>query len=411
MAQKKRSRLAITLGAAALVAGALTYAFWPRPTLVDMGTVAQGPMQVTIDEEGRTRVHDPYVVSTPIAGRLMRLSVEPGDQVAQGDAVARMLPTSPSALDARTREQARANVTAAEAALRVSEADLNKARADRDLAQANLDRTRTLFNSGIASQAALDSDERTARAADAALDTARAAISMRVAELNNARAALISFDDIGLAEAIEAQQDEIVPLKAPVPGTVLRIMQQSEITLPAGTPILEIGNIESGLEVISELLSTDAVQIKPGDPVIIDNWGGIEPLRGEVTRIEPWGFTKVSALGVEEQRVNVTIRFLSPYDDRQALGHGFRVETRIVTWEDPAAVTVPAGALFRDGPDQWALFVVQDGIAVQTRVAVLANNGLTAALSGGVDAGVSIVLYPPAGLVDGQRVAQRSAYQ
>lgn len=410
MAGQKHSRLGITLVAGALVAGVLTYAFWPRPTLVDMGAVTQAPMQVTIDEEGRTQVHAPYVVSTPIAGRMMRLSVEPGDMVALGDVVARMLPSATSALDARSREQARANVQSAEAALRVAEADLNKARADRDLAEANLARTRRLFDSGIVSQAALDADETAARAANAALDTARAAISMRVADLNNARAALISFDDTGLAEAIAAQEGEALPLKAPVPGAVLRIMQKSEITLPAGTPILEIGNIEDDLEVLAELLSTDAVQIAPGDRVIIDNWGGDTPLLGEVARIEPWGFTKVSALGVEEQRVNVTIRFLSPYEDRQALGHGFRVEVRIVTWAEDEALTVPAGALFRDGPDKWALFVVQDGTAVQRGVTVAANNGLTAAISDGVAAGEQIILYPPAGLEDGQAVARRSAY-
>lgn len=410
MAGQKHSRLGITLIAGALVAGALTYAFWPRPVLVDMGAVVPAPMQVTIDEEGRTQVHAPYVVSTPIAGRMMRLSVEPGDVLAKGDVVARMLPSATSALDARSREQARANVTAAEAALRVAEADLNKARADRDLAEANLARTQRLFDSGIVSQAALDAEERSARAANAALDTARAAISMRVAELNNARAALISFDGTGLAEAIAAQEGEVLPLKAPVPGTVLRIMQRSEITLAAGTPLLEIGNIESDLEVLAELLSSDAVRINPGDRVIIDNWGGEAPLQGEVARIEPWGFTKTSALGVEEQRVNVTIRFLSPFEERQALGHGFRVEVRIVTWAEDAALTVPAGALFRDGPDKWALFVVQEGVAVQRGVTVAASNGLTAAISDGVSEGEQIVLYPPAGLEDGQAVARRGAY-
>jgi len=411
MAQKKRSRTLVTLGAAALVTGALAYAFWPRPMLVDMGVASQGPMQVTINEEGRTTVHEPYVVSTPIQGRLMRQTLEPGDQVEQGSTVARMLPISPSALDARTREQARGNVTAAEAALRVAEANLNKARADRDLADANLERTKRLFASGIVSQAALDADERAARAALAALDTTRAAISMRVAELNNARAALVSFDDQGLAEVIDAEQENILPLKAPVPGTILRVMQQSEITVPSGTPILEIGNIKTDLEVLTELLSTDAVKIQAGDSVIIDNWGGTAPLMGVVARIEPWGFTKVSALGVEEQRVKATIRFSSPYEERTALGHGFRVETQIIIWSADEATTVPAGALFRSSQDTWAVFVVQDDVARQRAVTVAANNGLTAAISDGISPGEQIVLYPPAGLTDGQRVAQRSAYQ
>jgi HlyD family secretion protein len=405
MAEKKRSRMVMTLVVLAVIGGALTYAFWPRPVLVDMAQVARAPMQVTIDEEGRTQVHEAYVVSTPIAGRLMRLTVHAGDKVDADTVVARMLPTSPAALDARTREQASANVKAAEAALRVAEADVNKAQADRDLAEANLERTRRLFDSGIVSKAALDTVERTARAANAALDTARAAISMRIAELNNARAALISFDDAG------DTGDSVLSLVAPVQGSVLRIMQRSEITVPAGTPILEIGDIETDLEVVAELLSTDAVQIAPGDAVIIDNWGGSDALMGTVSRIEPWGFTKVSALGVEEQRVKVTITFTSPYEDRAALGHGFRVETRIITWTDDAALTVPAGALFRNGTDGWALFVVNEDVVELTPVQVAANNGLTAAIAEGVSEGDLIVLYPPAGLENGQTVAKRSAYQ
>jgi HlyD family secretion protein len=405
MAQKKRSRLVSSLVVLAIIIIGLTYAFWPRPTLVDMALVTQGPMQVTIDEEGRTQVHDPYIVSTPITGRLMRLTVEPGDKVKADTVVARMLPTSPAALDARSQQQARANVTAAEAALRVAEADINKAQADRDLAEANLERTRRLYASGIVSQAALDADERAARAANAALDTTRAAISMRIAELNNARAALISFDDNG------TDQQNVLALSSPIDGSILRIMQQSEITLAAGTPILEIGNIETGLEVVADLLSTDAVRIAPGDAVIIDNWGGADVLRGTVSRIEPWGFTKVSALGVEEQRVRVSIVFESPYADRSALGHGFRVETRIITWSADDAITVPAGAMFRDGRDGWAVFVVKNGLARRTPVHVEANNGLTAAISQGLSVDDEIVLYPPAGLIDGQKVAKRSAYQ
>lgn len=408
MAQKKRFRMGMTLGLLALVAGGLTYAFWPQPVLVDMTTVTRAPMQVTIDEEGRTQVHETYVVSTPIAGRLMRLTVLPGDKVQAASVVARMLPTSPAALDARSREQASAQVKAAEATLRVAEADVKKAQADRDLTEANLERTRHLYESGISSKAALDNAERAARAANAALDTARAAISMRIAELNNARAAMISFDDAG--QGVQ-NGEHVLSLVAPVSGSVLRIMQRSEITVPAGTPILEIGNIEADLEVVADLLSTDAVQIATGDSVIIDNWGGADVLQGSVARIEPWGFTKVSALGVEEQRVKVTITFDSPYAERTALGHGFRVETRIVTWTDNDALTVPSGALFRNGTDSWALFMVRDGIAQLTPIEVAANNGLTAALGGGVDEGDLIVLYPPAGLEDGQTVAKRSAYQ
>lgn len=410
MAAKKHTRQIISLTVAVALAVALAYAFWPRAALVDLGSVTEGPMQVTIDEEGRTQVHNPYTVSTPVTGRLLRVDVEPGDEVtAKVTVVARMLPTTPTVLDARSREQARANVTAAEAALRVAEAALNSARADRDLAEANLSRTQKLFDSGIASQAALDNDARALRAADAGLDTARAAISMRVAELDNAQAALQNFDGLGADGASANGADQIHPIHAPISGRILQVLQRSETTLAAGTPILEIGDIRNDLEVLSEMLSTDAVQIAPGDAVIVDQWGGEAPLNGVVSRIEPTGFTKVSALGVEEQRVRVTIRFSDPPEARAGLGHGFRVEARVITWASDKALIVPAGALFRQGED-WAIFVVEDGVARARSVAVEANNGLQAAITDGVAAGDTIVLYPPAGLEDGQKVAQRAAY-
>lgn len=405
MAKHRKSRTWATLSASLVVAAGLVFAFWPRATLVDIGTVSQGPMRVTIDEEGRTRVHDAYVVSTPIAGRLLRLTAEVGDDVIKGETiVARMQPSAPNALDVRTREQAEAGVTAAQAALRVAGADVNKARADRDLAQSDFDRTQTLFDKGIASQSALDAASRSLRAADATLDTARAAVSMRVAELNNAQAQLLTFDDKQLGEALETQ--ETIPLPAPASGTILQIMQPSEITVAAGTPIMEIGDIARDLEVQVDLVSTDAVQVHVGQPVLIDDWGGPRVLNGEIRHIAPFGFTKVSALGVEEQRVTTTIRFTDPPEARAGLGHGFRVEARIVTWSATDAVTVPASALYRKG-DGWALFVVENGRAQDRAVTVEANNGLSAAISTGVKPGDAIILYPPSGLMPGTKVAQR----
>ena len=405
MAKHTHSRFAITAIALALVAAALTWAFWPQPLLVDFGTVARGPMRVTIDEEGVTRVANAYVVSTPIAGRLERVAIEVGDEVIRDETVvARMRPTAPSALDVRTREQAAAGVAAASAGLRVAEADVKKAMADRDLAQASLERTRTLFDKGIVSQSALDTAERAMRAALAALDTARAAVSMRAAEVKNAQAQLLGFDDRALAEALAAEQ--AIPMLAPTSGTVLRIMQESETTVAAGTPVLEIGDIAADLEITVDLLSTDAVQVRLGQAVIVDDWGGPVPLEGTVHKIAPTGFTKVSALGVEEQRVRTTIRFTSPPEARAGLGHGFRVEARIVVWSQPDAVTVPASSLFRSR-DGWALFVVEQGLARERAVDVAANNGLTAAIASGVEPDEQIVLYPPTGLMDGNSVAAR----
>jgi HlyD family secretion protein len=407
MAQRKISRRFLGITTALVVGGALVWAMWPRPQLADMVTVRRDAMIVTIDEEGRTQVHDPYTVSTPISGRLLRVEVESGDAVIKGETVvARMLPSSPTALDIRTREQALANVTAANAGLRVAEADLNKARADVDLAESNLARTRKLFASGIASQAALDNDARSARAAAAALDITRAAISMRVAQLNNAQAQLISFDDPGLAAAAGANGEKAIPLYAPSDGAILRVLQQSETNLPIGTPIVEIGNIRDDLEVLVELLSTDAVRVMPGNTVLIDNWGGADTLNGTVHRVEPWGFTKFSALGVEEQRVRVSVRFTDPPEARANMGHGFRVQTRIVIWQRADALVVPATSLFRQGND-WTVFVVQNGTVQSRTVTVEANNGRMASITDGLAADDVIVQYPSASLTDGARVARR----
>ncbi len=406
-AKKKRSRLYLTIGAAILVGAGLAAAFWPRPTMVDMGAVTRGEMIVTIDEEGRTRVRDAYVVSTPIAGRLRRVEVEPGDPVERGKTVvAQMLPTNPAALDVRTREQALAAVTAAEAALRVARADLNAAIANRDGADTELVRARRLAERGVTSSAALDRAEQAARVAAANVDTAEAAIAMRQAELANARAQLIGFDDKGLAAAIDAAGVRQIPLYAPADGRILRIMQQSETTLAAGTPIMEIGNVGDDLEVVVELLSTDAVQVSPGDRVIIDDWGGPDPLDGEVVRVDPFGISKFSALGVEEQRVSTVIRFTGSPKAHAGLGHGFRVETRIVVWEEPDALIVPSSALFRSGSD-WAVFRVDGGTARLQTIELGRNNGTQAQVLDGLAEGDRVILFPSSGLSHGMSVAQR----
>ncbi len=401
----------MTLGAGALLAVVLGYAFAPRPIVVDMGEAKRAPMVVTIDEEAKTRVRDAYVVSAPIAGRLLRVEVEPGDAVEAGETtIARMLPLNPSALDIRTREQAKASVEVAEAALRVARADINKTMADQELADHELERARTLRKSGTVSQAALDQAQREARAAGASLDMAKAAISMREADLANARARLISFGEGTIGVTGPQAGADAIPLAAPVSGRILQVMQKSATTLAAGTPILEIGDIANDLEIVAELLSTDAVRVAPGNRVIVERWGGPDALGGVVERVEPWGFTKYSALGVEEQRVKVIIRFTDPIEQRASLGHGFRVETRIVIWEAEEALTVPSSALFRQGAESaggWAVFTVEAGRARLTPVEVGRNNGVQAQILSGIDAGVEIVLYPGPGLTDGASVERR----
>ena len=404
---RKRSRTILTVGAIAILGAALTFAFWPRPPRVDLGEVTRGPMMMTIDEEGRTRVHDTYVVSTPVAGRLLRVDVEPGDPVIEGKSViAGMLPINPSVLDIRGRAEARAEIAAAEAALLSARAELDKAVADRELAQSELQRTRRLREDAMVSQVALERAVREARAAEAQLGAAQAAIAMREAELANARARLINYRDEARAGTRRAKTRGEIPIYSPATGRVLRVMQQSETILPAGAPILEIGNIDHDLEVWVELLSTDAVRVSPGDRVLIENWGGPETLNGVVDHVEPLGFTKVSALGVEEQRVNTIIRFTDPKQGQKGLGHGFRVEARIVVWEDENALIVPSSALFRDGQD-WAVFVVAVGIAKLRRVEIGRDNGIQAQILGGLEMGDRVILYPSSGLSEGTRVAQR----
>jgi HlyD family secretion protein len=403
---KKRSRLILTTGTVLLVAAALAVAFWPKPTMVDMGEVTRGTMRLTIDEEGRTRVRDAYIVSTPVAGQLQRVEVEPGDPVIRGETiVAHMRPTNPAALDVRTREQAQAAVDAAQAALRVARADLNAALANRDLAESELARTEQLVERGISSKAALDRARQTARVRVANVDTAEAAISMREAEIANAQAQLISFDDKGLAAAIGTARDDI-PLYAPADGRIMRVIQQSETSLLAGSPIMEIGNIANDLEVVVELLSTDAVQVAQGDAVIIADWGGSTELTGEVIRVDPFGITQFSALGVEEQRVNATVAFTSPSADYAGLGHGFRVETKIIVWEAEDTLIVPASALFRSR-DAWAVFIVEDGAARLRTIEIGPNNGIEAQVTTGLSEGDRVILYPSSGLSEGMNVAER----
>ena len=404
----KLSRTVLIGVAVAAVAGTLVLAFLPKPLEVDLGTAARGTLTVTIDEEGRTRVAESFIVSTPVAGRLLRVQVHAGDEVeGSTSVVARMRPINPAVLDSRTREQALAAVDAAEAALRVARANLNAAQATEDLSASDFERTQRLFDSGIESEAALDRARNALQAGRASRETAEAAIAMREAELANARASLIGFEDSGLANALGETAGDEIPLYAPIDGRILRVMQESETTLPAGAPILEIGNIASDLEVVVDLLSADAVQVEVGDPVILRDWGGPQDLSGEVVRIDPVGMTQFSALGVEEQRVQVEIALLSAPGERVGLGHGYRLEAAIVIWQQDDVLTVPASALFRED-GRWSLFVHDGGTARLTAVEVGPSDGLRTQVTAGLTEGTEVVLYPSAAVSDGSLIAPRA---
>lgn len=401
-----KSRAIFIAAATALIASFLAFAFWPRPIRVDIGAVARGALAVTIDEEAKTRVRDSYIVSAPINGRLLRVGIDPGAEVAKDETVvAEMTPVYPAALDIRTKEQAEAAIEAARAGLSLSKAEARRARADAAFADQEVVRARELFKGDAIAKRGLDRAEIALTSARAALEAANAAVAMREAELERAQLMLMSPADAGRAGA---EPSDPIAIRAPVSGHILRVFQESEAIVGAGAPILEIGDPHTDLEIVAELLSTDAVKVSPGDRVIIDKWGGDEPIEAVVSRIEPLGFTKVSALGVEEQRVNTIIEFASGRNDSERLGDGFRVEARIIVWENENALKLPASSLFRAG-DNWAVFKVVSGKAVRTVVDIGRNNGVEAEIIAGLEEGDRIILFPGGDVADGARVEAAAA--
>lgn len=382
-----------------LVGGLLAVALWPETLAVDTAVATRGPLVVTIDEQGETRIRDRFVVSAPVTGRAERISVEPGDTVVAGQVLTRVRPDSPPLLDARTRAEARAGVEAAQAAL--GRAQMERARADDALGQARRERQRAaaLFEGGAVSRQHLDARTDDVRQAEAAARAAAFAEREAASALRQAEARLAP-------PAAPAGDGRAVPVRAPAAGVVLKRVYESEALVPAGEPLLEIGDA-SRLEIVADLLSADAVRVPPGARVLVDGWGGDRTLEARVRLVEPAGFTKVSALGVEEQRVNVRLDFVDPAAARQALGDAYRVEVRIVLWEGADVLTVPTGALFRDG-DRWAVFVVAAGRAVRTPVEIGHRTAQSAEIVGGLDAGTTVVVYPPDTLGPGMRVAPRA---
>lgn len=390
-----------TIGIALVVMIALL--FRPRPEPVDIVEVTPDSLIVTVDEEGRTRVRDVFVLSAPVAGMMRRVLLESGDPViATETVVARISPSDSAFLDPRGAALAEAEVKAATSNLELSRAALDEARADSEFADAELDRGRRLVASGTIAQREFDALLRAARAAEARLETAQAAVQVRLFELERARAALIApggegGDDVACCD---------IPITAPVDGRVLRVLRESAGVVEAGAPLIEIGDPDA-LEVVVELLSADAVRVRPGQDVIIEEWGGPVPLAGTVRRVEPFGFEKVSSLGIEEQRVNVVIDFAGEPDDATRLGHGYRVVARIVLDRAEDALVVPATALFRNEGD-WSVFAVREGRAVITPVSVGRRSNVAAEVTAGLAEGDRIIAFPSARITDGTRVTGRT---
>lgn len=396
----RRFGLWSVLGLAVL--GGLVYAFRPQPVPVDFAVVVEGELVVSINEEAETRVRDVFVLSAPVTGRLRRIESEVGDQVTAGvTVVAQIEPVDPSFLDVRSETQARAAVQAAESALALARAELDEAVAESEFAAAELRRAEQLIRSKTIAQRALDDAQRLFKTRSAAVTTARAGIAMRQFELAEANAQLVSP-----TETRDLHGDcACIAITAPVSGQILRRLHESEVVVQAGEPLIEIGDPQS-LEIVADLLSSDAVKVEVGMQVIVDEWGGATPLTGEVRRIEPFGFTKVSALGIEEQRVNVVIDLKDPPERWRRLGHGYRVEARIVLWRGTDVLKVPLTSLFRDGT-MWMLFVEDEGRARQRQVELGQSNGLEAQIIQGVRADERVVLHPSARVVEGVRLRPR----
>ncbi|MGY8710522.1 HlyD family efflux transporter periplasmic adaptor subunit [Bradyrhizobium sp. 18BD] len=400
------------IGAAALaaIAGGLAWFAWPRPVLVDLATVAKGPIEVTADDDGKTHVRHVYTVSAPIAGRVLRISHPLGEQgpslhvgdevVANQTVIALMQPTLPGFIDVRSRDQLQAEVLAADAAIQQQEAEVKRIEAALEFSRTEFQRAQTLLRTQSTSAQAFDKAKFEVATSEANLASAKAQVEMRRAVRTSLAARLM--DPANAAPS--AEPTCCIRVLAPASGRVLAILQDSEATVLPGTRLVDIGN-PLDLEIVADLLSTDAVQIRVGAPVRIDGWGG-QPIKGKVVRVDPAGFLKVSALGIEEQRVRVTIDFADPPEAWASLGHDYRVVVHVTTWSAPDALTVPVSALFRKG-DQWAVFADENGRAKTVAVTVGHRNNRVAEVLSGLVPGSRVVLHPSDRVADGGRIAER----
>ena len=406
-----RGRL-VWIGATVLGVVLLALAFRASPVLVDVAEIGRDRLQVTVDDDGRTRVRERYTISAPIQGRLLRTPLDPGDRVIAADTVvAEFVPMAPNLLDSRTRAEAEARVLRAEAALGEAQARREQALTDLRFATTELARAQELFEKKVQSKEALDQRRRDEQRARQGLRAAEFAIQVATFEAEMARASLREVSGGEPAgNGSRAEADGRLRLQSPIDGSVLRVFEQSARALPSGTPILEVGNT-GALEIVAEYLSQDAVRVRAGMPVEVRGFSTSDIddaplLRGEVRRVEPGGFTKVSALGVEEQRVNIVIDPVGDPAGWAALGDGYRVELRIILWEGENVLGVPTGALFRQD-DAWATFVVDGSVARLRKVEIGKRSGLQAEVLSGLQEGERVILYPNELIADGSRVEPR----
>jgi HlyD family secretion protein len=379
------------------VISGLVWAFMPQPFPVEMIEVKRGLFEQAIEDDGKTRVRERYIVSAPIAGRMERVELDPGDRVKRGQVLAVLHPIVPPLLDARTESELRERVGAAEAALARASTTVERARATLAKSNADLERTRTLASRNFVSAAQVERDELAVSVNTRELEALQFERHAAEHQLELARAALARS-----RTGWQSGRGERLEIRSPVDGVVFRVPQENEAAVSMGASLVELGE-PRGLEVVVDVLSSDAVQIPPGARARLHHYGASRELEGRVRRVEPSAFTKVSALGVEEQRVNVIIDLVSPSADWQVLGDGYRVDARIVVFSVDEAVTVPVGAIFRDGSG-WAVFVVRDGVARKQPIEVPRRSSTQALVVSGLTPGERVILYPAERVRDGTKV-------
>jgi HlyD family secretion protein len=386
-----------------IVGGLALVTFRTEPIAVDLATVTRGPMQITVNADGKTKIREVYDVSSPVAGTARRSPVEVGDPVTAGETVVAVVePVTPALLDARTRLQAEAALREAEASVAAAEAQVRQAEEDLAYTQSQYDRTKTLVERGVASVTRLEDATQALAAQEAALDAARSGLQAAMSSRDRAAAALI---EPGQGGGVDGEC--CVPLTAPIDGVVLEVDQVSERPVSMGTRLVSIGD-PADIEIVADLLSSDAVRLKIGARAFVERWGGPIPLIARLRSIDPVAITKVSALGIEEQRVDAVFDILSPPEQRPGLGGSFSVFLRIVEWETEDTLQVPLSALFRRG-EEWAVFAVEEGVARRVPVEIGRRNSITAQVLSGVDEGMRVITHPNEAITDGTAVAERQA--
>jgi HlyD family secretion protein len=381
-----------------LLATLIGWGLWPKPVIVETGVVARGPLTVHVSEEGKTRIRNRYIVAAPVAGNMRRVLLKPGDPVEAGVTVITTIePVAAPLLDPRARTQAEAVVAMHEASRQRAAESLQAASAALKLAESDRDRMRSVTRDGTLSDS--DRDRMEAEASIKAAEVRAMEFSLQVIDYELAQARAV------LERPAAGGAGNLIEVKSPVGGRVLNVMQESETVAAPGMAIIEIGD-PADLEIEAEILSRDAVAIHPGDPAEIEQWGGEVALKARVRRVEPAAFTKVSALGVEEQRVIVLCDLLDPPEAARALGDRFRVEVRVAVWREDDVLVAPAGALFREG-NVWKTFIHQNGRARLTAIDAGRSDGRLTQVLSGLREGDKVLLHPPDTVGDGTRVVTR----